>query len=135
MHIGPVGVTEIIIILIIVAVIFGPSLFTKLGKRLKKTGDAAKKGIEVGAHEAGKDVNLDNVKKKDVMDSVESFQDKMDEKLTKAEEELDDEERQEKAKERAQKVTSKAVEMVEDVAGKEGEDDEGEKKASDEKKA
>lgn len=128
MRIGPLGLPEIIIIVVIIAVLFGPSLFTKLGKRIKQTGDAAKKGIEAGAAEAGKDVDLDSAKKGSVMETIDSFQDKLDEKLTEAEEELESEEHKEKAKQRAKTVTDavtstakQAVEGLEDEDGEEAE--------------
>ena len=87
MHIGPLGLPEIIIIVVIIAVIFGPNLFVKLGKRAKKTLEGAKMGIEEGAKENGKDLKLDEVKPGNVMDKVSELQDKLDEKLTEAEKE------------------------------------------------
>lgn len=87
MHIGPLGITEIIIIVIVIAVICGPGIFKKFGKRLKKTGQAAKAGLEAGASENGHDIDLDNVNKESVMDKIDEFQDKLDKKLSEAEEE------------------------------------------------
>ena len=78
MRIFGLGVPELVIILIIVCVLFGPVLFKKLGKQVKATGKAAKKGIESGAAAAGKSVDLDNVDKGSVLDKVEGFQDRID---------------------------------------------------------
>ena len=91
MHIGPLGLPEIIIIVIVIALIFGPNLFKKVGKRLKKTGEAAKKGIEAGAKENGHDIKLDEISKDDVMGKINEFQDKVDEKLNEAEKAQDEE--------------------------------------------
>lgn len=87
MRIGPFGIVEILIIVLIIAVIFGPSLFKKFGKRVKKTAESAKEGIEAGARENGSDLKLDEVNKDTIMDKVTEFQDRLDEKLTEAEKE------------------------------------------------
>ena len=87
---------ELIIILVVILLIFGPGLFKKLNKQLKKTGEAAKKGIEAVSAEAaeawkaaGKKVDLDNVSKDDILDKVENLQDKMDVKLDEFNSEMD----------------------------------------------
>lgn len=78
MRIFGMGPVELIIIVLIICVLFGPVLFKKLNKQVKATGKAAKKGIEDGARAAGKDVDLDHVDKKSVLDHVEKFQDRVD---------------------------------------------------------
>ena len=78
MRIFGMGIPELLIILVIVCVLFGPVLFKKLNKQVKATGKAAKKSIEHGAKAAGKDVDLDHVDKSKVLDKVESFQDRVD---------------------------------------------------------
>lgn len=90
MRIFGLGVPELIIILVVILVIFGPGLFKKIGKRGKETFDAAKKGIESGAKENGKDLDLDNMSKDDVLDGVTKMQDKVDDMFAKAEAESDD---------------------------------------------
>lgn len=75
---GVIGVWELVIILVIVCLIFGPALFKKLGKQMKKTGNAAKSAVENGAHAAGKDVDFDSMDKSKILDKVESFQDRVD---------------------------------------------------------
>ena len=78
MRIFGMGVPELLIILAIICVLFGPVLFKKLGKQVKATGKAAKKGIENGAHAAGKDIDFDSINKDTVLDKVEGFQDRVD---------------------------------------------------------
>lgn len=78
MRIFGMGPVELIIIVLIICVLFGPVLFKKLNKQVKETGKAAKKGIENGAKAAGKDVDLDNIDKASVLDHVENFQNRVD---------------------------------------------------------
>lgn len=78
MRIFGLGLPELLIILAIVCILFGPVLFKKLNKQVKATGKAAKKGIENGAKAAGSDVDLDHIDKNAVLDKVESFQDRVD---------------------------------------------------------
>lgn len=78
MRIFGMGLPEILIIIAIICILFGPALFKKLNKQVKETGKAAKKGIENGAKAAGTDVDLDHIDKGSVLDKVESFQDRVD---------------------------------------------------------
>ena len=78
MRIFVLGLPELLIILAIVCILFGPVLFKKINKQVKATGKAAKKGIENGAKAAGSDVDLDHIDKSVVLDKVESFQDRVD---------------------------------------------------------
>ena len=78
MRIVGLGLPELLIILAIVCILFGPVLFKKINKQVKATGKAAKKGIENGAKAAGSDVDLDHIDKSVVLDKVESFQDRVD---------------------------------------------------------
>ena len=78
MRIFGLGLPELLIILAIVCILFGPILFKKISKQVKATGKAAKKGIENGAKAAGSDVDLDHIDKSVVLDKVESFQDRVD---------------------------------------------------------
>lgn len=78
MRIFGLGLPELLIILAIICILFGPALFKKLNKQVKETGKAAKKGIENGAKAAGADVDLDHVDKNAVLDKVENFQDRVD---------------------------------------------------------
>lgn len=78
MRIFGLGLPELLIILEIVCILFGPVLFKKINKQVKATGKAAKKGIENGAKAAGSDVDLDHIDKSVVLDKVESFQDRVD---------------------------------------------------------
>ena len=78
MRIFGLGLPELLIILAIICILFGPALFKKLNKQVKETGKAAKKGIENGAKAAGTDVDLDHIDKSTVLDKVESFQDRVD---------------------------------------------------------
>ena len=78
MRIFGLGLPELLIILAIVCILFGPVLFKKINKQVKATGKAAKKGIENGAKAAGSDVDLDHIDKSVVLDKVESFQDRVD---------------------------------------------------------
>ena len=78
MRIFGLGLPELLIILAIVCILFGPVLFKKINKQVKATGKAAKKGIENVAKAAGSDVDLDHIDKSVVLDKVESFQDRVD---------------------------------------------------------
>lgn len=78
MRIFGLGLPELLIILAIVCILFGPVLFKKLNKQVKETGKAAKKGIENGAKAAGSDVDLNHIDKDTVLDKVESFQNRVD---------------------------------------------------------
>ena len=78
MRIFGLGLPELLIILAIVCILFGPVLFKKINKQVKATGKAAKKGIENGAKAAGSDVDLDHIDKSVVLDKVESFQERVD---------------------------------------------------------
>ena len=78
MRIFGLGLPELLIILAIVCILFGPVLFKKINKQVKATGKAAKKGIENGAKAASSDVDLDHIDKSVVLDKVESFQDRVD---------------------------------------------------------
>ena len=78
MRIFGLGLPELLIILAIVCILFGPILFKKINKQVKATGKAAKKGIENGAKAAGSEVDLDHIDKSVVLDKVESFQDRVD---------------------------------------------------------
>ena len=87
MRIFGLGLPEIIIIVLIICVLFGPVLFKKLNKQAKATAKAAKKGIEGEAQAAGTDVNLDDIDKDTVFEKVESFQDHVDKMFDDAEKE------------------------------------------------
>lgn len=78
MRIFGMGLPEIIIIVLIVCVLFGPALFKKINKQVKATSKAAKKGIESGAEAAGVDVDMDSINKSSVLDKVEGLQDRVD---------------------------------------------------------
>lgn len=103
MRIFGLGLPELLIILAIVCILFGPVLFKKLNKQVKATGKAAKKGIENGAKAAGSDVDLDHIDKTAVLDKVESFQDRVDKMF-----EDDDEDESAKATDKASDSTGAA---------------------------
>lgn len=90
MRIFGMGTFELLIILAIVVILFGPALFVKINKRVKKTGKAAKTAVENGSKAAGTEVDLDSIDKSKILDKVESFQDRVDKMFADAEE--DDEE-------------------------------------------
>lgn len=46
MHIGPLGMTEIIVILVIVLLIFGPKNLPKLGKAIGRTVKNLREGMD-----------------------------------------------------------------------------------------
>ena len=48
MHIGPLGLPEIIIILVVVLVIFGPKNLPKLGKAVGRTFKNLREGMDSG---------------------------------------------------------------------------------------
>lgn len=79
----PIKGWEIVIVIVIIAVLFGPGIFKKFGKRIKQTGKAAQKGLESGAKNAGVDVEKikSEAKDKTVQERVEGLQDKVDEWL------------------------------------------------------
>ena len=55
MRIGPVGVTELIIILIVVLVIFGPKNLPKLGKAVGRTVANLREGMDSGKKDKDED--------------------------------------------------------------------------------
>ena len=77
---GIIGVWELAIVIVIIAVIFGPAIFVKAHKRMKKTGQAAKKGLREGAKKAGIDVDGTNPdgSQKTAVDHINDFQDRVD---------------------------------------------------------
>lgn len=83
---GIIGVPELIIILIIVCLLFGPSLFKKINSQVRKTGKAAKAAVENGAKAAGTEVDLNAVNKDVIMNKVENLQDRVDKMFESAEE-------------------------------------------------
>ena len=90
MRIFGLGPLELIIIVVIVCVLFGPVIFKKLNKQVKATGNAAKKGIESGAKAAGKDIKVDEIDKDTVLDKVESIQNRVDKMFDDAEEDAEE---------------------------------------------
>ncbi len=100
MRIFGLGPLELIIIIAIVCVLFGPIIFKKLNKQVKATGKAAKKGIESGAKAAGTDIKVDEINKDSVLDKVESIQNRVDKMFDDAEK--DTEEAAESSSEKAQ---------------------------------
>lgn len=87
MRIFGMGIPELLIIVLIICVLFGPMLFKKINKQVKRTGDAAKKAVENGSKAAGTDVDLDSIDKSVILDKVESFQNRVDKMFADADEE------------------------------------------------
>lgn len=85
MRIFGMGIPELLIIVAIICILFGPMLFKKINSQVKKTGKAAKDAVETGAKAAGTEVDLDNIDKSKVLDKVESFQNRVDEMFADAE--------------------------------------------------
>lgn len=96
MRIFGLSIPELIIIIAIICVLFGPMLFKKINKQVKDTSKAAKKGIENGAKAAGADVDLNNIDKDSILDKVAGFQDHVDKMFND-----DDEDTKEPAQENA----------------------------------
>lgn len=90
MRIFGLGPLELIIIIAIVCVLFGPIIFKKLNKQVKATGKAAKKGIESGAKAAGTDIKVDEINKDSVLDKVESIQNRVDKMFDDAEKDTEE---------------------------------------------
>lgn len=86
MRIFGMGIPELLIIVLIICVLFGPMLFKKINGQVKKTGSAAKKAVENGAKAAGTDADLGSIDKSVILDKVESFQDRVDKMFADAEE-------------------------------------------------
>lgn len=86
MRIFGMGIPELLIIVLIICVLFGPMLFKKINGQVKKTGTAAKKAVENGAKAAGTDADLGSIDKSVILDKVESFQDRVDKMFADAEE-------------------------------------------------
>ncbi|MCD8199960.1 MAG: hypothetical protein LUD25_03230 [Coriobacteriaceae bacterium] len=77
MKIFGLGIPELIIILVIIVVLCGPALFSRLRKRTDSAVKGAKQGIEAGKQAA--DVKPDpEMEGKSPMEKVEHFQDKVD---------------------------------------------------------
>ena len=62
MRIGPIGVTELIIILIVVLVIFGPKNLPKLGKAVGRTVANLREGMDSGKKDKDDDDDDDDSK-------------------------------------------------------------------------
>ena len=90
MRLFGLGPLELIIIIAIVCVLFGPIIFKKLNKQVKATGKAAKKGIESGAKAAGTDIKVDEINKDSVLDKVESIQNRVDKMFDDAEKDTEE---------------------------------------------
>lgn len=87
---GIFGVWEIIIIVAIICLLFGPSLFKKINTQVKKTGKAAKSAVENGAKAAGTDVDLGTINKDTLLDKVEGLQNRVDKMFSDADDGDDD---------------------------------------------
>lgn len=90
MRLFGLGPLELIIIIAIVCVLFGPIIFKKLNKQVKATGKAAKKGIESGAKAAGTNIKVDEINKDSVLDKVESIQNRVDKMFDDAEKDTEE---------------------------------------------
>lgn len=90
MRIFGLGPLELVIIIAIVCVLFGPIIFKKLNKQVKATGEAAKKGIESGAKAAGADIKVDEINKDTVLDKVENIQNRVDKMFDDAEKDAEE---------------------------------------------
>lgn len=77
MHIGPLGMTEIIIILVIVLLIFGPKNLPKLGKAIGRTVKNLRDGMD-GKKNGEDEADAADYKKADeaVVESVEDAEPK-----------------------------------------------------------
>lgn len=77
MHIGPLGMTEIIIILVIVLLIFGPKNLPKLGKAIGRTVKNLRDGMD-GKKNGEDEADAADYKKADeaVVESVEDTEPK-----------------------------------------------------------
>ena len=85
MRVFGLGPLELVIIIAIICVLFGPVIFKKLNKQVKATGKAAKKGIDDGAKAAGTDIKVDEINKDTVLDKVENIQNRVDKMFDDAE--------------------------------------------------
>lgn len=72
------SLVELLIIVAIICILFGPVLFKKINAQVKKTGKAAKSAVEGGAKAAGTEVDFNAITKDKVLDKVESLQDRVD---------------------------------------------------------
>ena len=80
MHIGPLGMPEIIIILVVVLLIFGPKNLPKLGKAIGRSVKSLRDGMD-GEKDEAKAAKSEPAKSEVVADAVEA----PEEKATKAE--------------------------------------------------
>ena len=80
MHIGPLGMPEIIIILVVVLLIFGPKNLPKLGKAIGRSVKSLRDGME-GEKDEAKAAKSESAAAEVVADAVEA----PEEKATKAE--------------------------------------------------
>ncbi len=80
MHIGPLGMPEIIIILVVVLLIFGPKNLPKLGKAIGRSVKSLRDGMD-GEKDEAKAAKSESAAAEVVADAVEA----PEEKATKAE--------------------------------------------------